>query len=355
MTPLHLGAMTTAALTAWARGEGATEGASRALARKLVARFAGRQVDDRPSARFLARADDVIRDDVPHATPARDADGTVRFVVRLHDGALVEAVAIAHGTRTTVCLSTQAGCARACVFCETGRLGLARQLDAAEITGQLAVVARWLAREGRAAPTNVVFMGMGEPLDNLDAVLLAADVLAEPNGFAIAQRRITVSTVGVVPQMYALYARSKLPLAVSLHAANDAERAALVPAARTWDLAALKTAIAASPRTVFLQWTLIEGRNDSARHAAELLAFCEGLDVRVNIIPLNPGPEDALRAPPMADVRAFQKRLADGGLRVMVRMPHGQEIGGACGQLAGELRDVPGRKTRLPIAGRARR
>ncbi|HLV60260.1 MAG TPA: 23S rRNA (adenine(2503)-C(2))-methyltransferase RlmN, partial [Fredinandcohnia sp.] len=267
---------------------------------------------------------------------------------------IVEAVAIPHPDRTTVCLSTQVGCARGCVFCETGRLGLARNLEAHEITGQFAVVAHHLRALGRPAPTNVVFMGMGEPLDNLDAVLGAADVLSDDAGFGVAPRRITVSTVGVVPKMHEFYRRSRYRLAVSLHAANDEERRALLPAARIWDLAALRAAIAASPQTVLLQWTMIEGKNDSPRHLRELLAFCEGLDVRVNLIPLNPGPEEGLRAPPMEVVRGFQKGLRDAGVRALLRMPHGQDIGGACGQLAGALRDAPERRRRLPVLGRAR-
>ena len=346
--------MTTQGLAAWATDRGATPGAARVLARVLVGRFAGRKHNDSASVRLVELARRELADDIPAVVSASAADGTARFAVHLSDGELVESVVIPHGTRTTVCLSTQVGCARACVFCETGRLGLARQLATQEITGQFAAVARWLARKGKAPPTNVVFMGMGEPLDNLDAVLAASAVLVDPSGFAIAEQRITVSTVGVVPKLRELYARSKQRVAVSLHVANDAERAALLPIARAWDLAALRGAIAASPRTVLLQWTLIEGKNDSLRHANELLAFCEGLAVRINLIPLNPGPDDSLRAPTPEHVRAFQKRLADAGLRVMVRLPHGQEVGGACGQLAGALRETPERRSKLPIAGRAR-
>ena len=127
-----------------------------------------------------------------------------------------------------------------------------------------------------------------------------------------------------------------------------------MPVARSWDLAALRGAIARAPEPVLIQWTLIEGVNDGDRHARELLAFCDGLDVRVNLIPLNPGPEDELRAPPIERVRAFQRILADAGQRALVRMPHGQEVGGACGQLAGALRNQPEKKPRLPVIGRAR-
>jgi 23S rRNA (adenine2503-C2)-methyltransferase len=351
---MHAGRMTTQTFADWARAEGASPESARALGRLLVGRFAGRPTDAVVSKKLALRAEAAFAFDVLEAVPAPAADGTVRFAVRLSDGQVVESVAIAHEDRTTVCLSTQAGCARGCVFCETGRLGLSRQLAPEEVTGQFAAVCRHLDTLGRPRPTNVVFMGMGEPLDNLDAVLDAAAVLADDCGFAVPARRITVSTVGVVPKMRELYRRSKLRLAVSLHAATDEERMALLPVARTWNLAALKAAVSESPQSVLLQWTLIEGVNDSDRHVRDLLAFCDGLDARVNLIPLNPGPEDQLRAPPMERVRAFQKQLADAGVRTLVRMPHGQEVGGACGQLAGAMRETPELKPRLPVIGRAR-
>ena len=352
---MHVGALSSAQLQAWAAGQGASPEAARALARVVAGRFANRSIAAPASKRLMALAEAAFDTALPEIAPAPAADGTIRYAVRLHDGELVEAVAITHPARTTVCLSTQAGCARGCVFCETGRLGLSRQLAAEEITGQLAAVARHLAELGRPPPTNVVFMGMGEPLDNLEAVLAACEVLTDDLGFALAPRRLTVSTVGVVPKLRELLRRSKVRLAVSLHAANDEERRRLLPVARAWPLAELRAAIAESPRTVLVQWTLIEGVNDSDRHADELFAFCAGLDVRVNLIPLNPGPETALAAPSWERVRAFQKSLADRGLRTLVRMPHGREVGGACGQLAGALRDAPEGRAPLPVVGRARR
>lgn len=346
---MHIGALTTEQLTRWAMDQGASPESARQLARHLVGRFAGRDPDTKPSHRLLSRAAE-IRDDIPQIEANPAADGTVRYAVHFADGALVEAVAIPHPRRTTICLSTQAGCARGCLFCETGRLGLTRNLSAEEITGQFAAVSRTLAIK----PTNIVFMGMGEPLDNLDAVLTACDVLSDDCGFATAPRRITISTVGVVPKMLELNRRSRVRLAVSLHAANDAERQALLPVARSWNLDALRDAITQVRDSVLIQWTLIAGVNDSDRHVDELRAFCDGLDVRVNLIPLNPGPEELLRAPDMERVRTFQKRLRDSGIRTLVRMPHGQEIGGACGQLAGSLRERPDHKPRLPVLGRAR-
>ena len=301
-------------------------GARKPHARALVAWFAQR--GPRP------RAADAYDSDLPVGEAVQDPDGTVRFAVRLLDGNVVETVLIYHPQRWTVCVSSQVGCARGCVFCETGRLGLVRNLTAAEIVSQYAIAARHLGER----PKNVVFMGMGEPLDNLEQVLQAIAVLREPAGFAVPERRITVSTVGIVPKMPELYARTKAQIAVSLHAIGEPQRRALLPVARKWKLSELREAIAKAPRTVLLQWTLIEGVNDADSDADELAEFARDLDVRVNLIPLNPGPVKTQRAPSMERCRAFQKRLADRGVRTLLRMPHGQRIGGACGQLAGSRR-----------------
>ena len=340
---VHLFGMTQAALEEWARGRGASPGAARVLARALLAGSAGRAVVDPAARALLEAAGAAFTSALPQAEPSTAEDGTVRFAVTLADGAVVETVAIHQAVsvtrareRWTVCVSSQVGCARGCVFCETGRLGLLRNLTAAEIVGQYAVAARHLGE----APRNVVFMGMGEPLDNLDEVLAAIDVLREPCGFAVPERRITVSTVGIVPKMDELYARSKARLALSLHAIDQPARLALLPVARRWDLAAVRAAIARAPGTVLLQWTLIEGINDSDRDADLLAGFAAGLDVRVNLIPLNPGPIETQRAPPLARCREFQQRLSGRGVRTLLRMPHGQSVGGACGQLAGARRQV---------------
>jgi 23S rRNA (adenine2503-C2)-methyltransferase len=149
---------------------------------------------------------------------------------------------------------------------------------------------------------------------------------------------VTVSTVGIVPKMDELYARSPVSLAVSLHALEPASRKALLPVARKYPLEDLRAAIARSPRTVLIQWTLIEGVNDRDIDADDLIRFCRDMNVRVNLIPLNPGPRPEQRAPPLARCRQFQKRLLDAGVRTMLRLPHGQTVGGACGQLAGAAR-----------------
>ena len=330
------------ALTDWARARGATDGAARTFARYVLARTAGRRAPERPSRALLAEAR-AISGDLPVAEAETDSDGTVRFAVHLADGAIVETVLIHQPVsdlrareRWTVCLSSQVGCARGCVFCETGRLGLKRNLSAAEIVAQYALAARHLARR----PANVVFMGMGEPLDNLDEVLRAIAVLREPSGFAVPERRITVSTVGIVPRMDELYSRTRAQVAVSLHSVDAEQRRALLPVARKWSLADLRSCIERSPRTVLLQWTLIDGVNDAEADADALARFCADLDVRVNLIPLNPGPVPAQKAPPIDRCRAFQKRLSGAGVRALLRLPHGQGVCGACGQLAGARRLV---------------
>jgi 23S rRNA (adenine2503-C2)-methyltransferase len=338
---MHLLGQTEPDLAAWATSRGASPGAARTLARALVAGLAGRPVREPPAHGLLAEAQDSFDMELPSAEVARGADGTVRFAVRLGDGNVVETVAIHQPAsalrareRWTVCLSSQVGCARGCVFCATGRLGLLRNLEASEIVAQYALVARHLG----FAPRNVVFMGMGEPLDNLEAVLRSVAVLREPAGFAVPERRITVSTVGIVPRMDELFARSRVNLAVSLHALDAAARIALLPVARRFSLDELRAAVARAPRTVLLQWTLIQGVNDSDCQADALADFATGLDVRVNLIPLNPGPDPRQVAPPLARCRAFQARLAARGVRTLLRLPHGQSVGGACGQLAGSLR-----------------
>ena len=331
--------MTERALVEWARSRGARDGAARALARYLLARSAGRPLPERPSRSLLELA--RFADALPPSEAVTDPDGTVRFAVHLAGGATVETVLIhqpaselRRNERWTVCLSSQAGCARGCVFCETGRLGLQRNLTAGEIVAQYALAARHLG----SRPANVVFMGMGEPLDNLDEVLEAIAVLSERSGFAVPERRITVSTVGIVPRMDELYARTRAQVAVSLHAIDPGQRRALLPVARKWGLDELRACIARSPRTVLLQWTLIEGVNDGDGDADALARFCDGLEVRVNLIPLNPGPVPSQRAPSLDRCRAFQRRLAAAGVRALLRLPHGRQVGGACGQLAGARR-----------------
>ncbi len=283
------------------------------------------------------------------AEEAPSADDTVRLALRARDGALIETVIIPGPARTTLCVSSQVGCARACSFCETGRHGLDRQLDAGEIVDQVRVaLGVWWARararaRGGELPllSNLVFMGMGEPFDNLGEVTRAIRLLTDPRAFAFAARRVTVSTVGVADKLDAFFAGCRAELAVSLNAPDDARRDVLMPINRRVPLAALREAISAklpAGRRVLFEYVLFDGFNDAPADASLLAAFVAGLRCRVNVIPCNPGPDPALRPPSPERVDAFVARLSSHGVTTLVRRPRGRDVGGACGQLAGALR-----------------
>ncbi len=272
-------------------------------------------------------------------------DATRKLLFRTADGHLIESVIIPSEAgraagRTTLCVSSQVGCGRRCVFCETGRHGLLRNLGADEIVAQFRQAhALWEPLRGEAPPlSNLVFMGMGEPLDNLDAVLAAIETLTHDWSFGLAARRITVSTVGIADRIGEFLARSRVHLAVSLNAPDDARRTRLMPVARRCGMDRLKAALLEGlqpGRDVLLEYILFDGVNDSPADATLLMGWLADLPARVNLIPANPGPAPGLRQPPRERVWAFQKALLDGGVRAMVRYPHGREVGGACGQLAG--------------------
>lgn len=277
---------------------------------------------------------------------ARSRDGTVKARLRAGDGALVESVLIPEAERTTLCLSTQVGCPLACSFCATGAMGFVRNLRVSEIVDQLCRM-RELVEPGRRV-TNLVFMGMGEPLLNLRAVLEAIGTFVHPRGFALAPRRITVSTVGVVPQLAALLEAAPVNLAVSLHAARDEVRNRLVPLNRRYPLDVLLGTLRDSPhvhrrRPVFFEYTLLEGVNDGLEDARALARAVRGIPCKINVIPMNPHEKSDLRAPGPEAVDRFTAVLASAGLRVTLRRPRGSDIAAACGQLATQPRVVPRR------------
>ncbi|MSQ81910.1 MAG: 23S rRNA (adenine(2503)-C(2))-methyltransferase RlmN [Myxococcales bacterium] len=270
-----------------------------------------------------------------------DTDGTRKLLVRLADDQFIEAVIIpaSDDSRTTLCVSSQVGCGRRCVFCETGRLGLSRNLSAAEITTQLLLAQRLWAQVAAGSPpiSNVVFMGMGEPLDNLEAVANAVAVMTDDLAAGLAWRKVTVSTVGVAWKLPQFFASVRANLAVSLNAPDDRRRAQWMPINDRCDLAALKSAIVQhlpSGREVLIEYILFGGHNDALADADLLMQWLTGVPARVNLIIANPGPDPALGAPSRSSIWAFHKHLLDGGIRAMVRHPHGQQVGGACGQLA---------------------
>ena len=263
-----------------------------------------------------------------------DDGETTKWLWALGDGAQVETVLMRYPDRVTVCVSTQAGCAMACQFCATGQAGFQRQLTQGEIVEQVAVAMR------EAAPrrvSNIVFMGMGEPLANYDRVWGAVVRLHDDMG--LSARHLTLSTVGIVPGIRRLAAET-LPvnLAVSLHAANDELRDELVPINRRYPLAMLAEAcaeyVAASGRRLSIEWAMIDGVNDRKSDAVELAAFARPLGAHVNLIPLNPTPGYPVVGSPREQVRRFRGHLAALGVNATIRVTRGAEIDAACGQLA---------------------
>lgn len=278
--------------------------------------------------------------EVEHEAPA--TDGTVRLVLRARDGALVEAVLIPGPGRTTLCVSSQVGCARACSFCETGRLGLSRQLSAGEIIDQVRIArALWAKEQDKPALSNLVFMGMGEPFDNLGEVLRALELLTDERAFAFAPSRVTVSTVGVVDKLPAFFAGCRAELAVSLNAPDDARRRVIMPVNVRFPLAVLREALlrhVPKGRRVLFEYVLFDGFNDAPEDADLVAEWTRGIRCRVNVIPCNPGPDPALRPPTPERLDAFVARLTAHRVTTLVRRPRGRDVGGACGQLAGARR-----------------
>jgi 23S rRNA (adenine2503-C2)-methyltransferase len=271
---------------------------------------------------------------------ARASDGTTRMLLRTLDQRLVESVLIPGPSRTTLCISSQVGCARACTFCETGALGLTRQLSAAEIVDQVRLGAAELASD--APPLdNLVLMGMGEPFDNLTEVLRALALLTDDRAFAFAPSRVTVSTVGVVDKLPEFFAGTRAELAVSINAPDDARRNRIMPINRRVPLSALREALASAlpaGRRVLLEYVLFDHFNDAPEDADLLAAWARGLRCRINVIPANPGPDPSLLPPSSERLAAFVSRLSSHGMTTLVRRPRGRDVGGACGQLAGARR-----------------
>ena len=266
---------------------------------------------------------------------------TVKWLFRLPDGQLIEAVLMDYADgRRTACISTQAGCAMGCVFCATGQMGFARQLTVGEIVGQAIVLGRWLEARGERL-SNVVLMGMGEPLHNYDAVLEAIRRLNAPEGLGIGQRHITLSTVGLVPQIKRLAEEGlQIKLAISLHAASDEERSALLPINRRWPLAdlleACRTYIDKTGRRITFEWALIAGENDVPEQAHALGKLLQGMLCHVNLIPLNPTTGFGGQPSDPERVAAFQAILDGYGVTNTVRVRRGIDINAGCGQLKAE-------------------
>ena len=284
---------------------------------------------------------DRLADEFALSAPAiagdeTSVDGTRKFELTLADGCRIEAVYIPDTPAQTFCISTQVGCAMGCGFCLTGRMGLVRHLTAGEICGQVRVLA---AATGLLGSTfNIVFMGMGEPLHNYEATMKAFRMLTDEHGLALSPRRVTLSTVGLVPEFDRLAQEDRIPnLAVSLHAPTDEQRTILVPLNRKYPIADVLAACRRFPRNkrarITFEYVLLAGVNDAPADARRLAALLAGMRAKVNIIPLNPAPSIPYDRPSAPAIDAFARALAERGLTVSVRKSRGHDIRAACGQL----------------------
>ncbi len=265
-------------------------------------------------------------------------DGTIKFLCRLFDGLEIESVWMPEQSRRTLCLSTQVGCAMRCAFCATGTLGLKRNLSAGEIAGQVEAIARHLRSETLPRPvSNVVYMGMGEPLANLEATIGSVQLLLHDLGENLSRRHVTVSTIGLVPAMREFVRRCPVKLAVSLNASGDEARDRLMPVNRRFPLAELlaacrSLALHGQDRITF-EYVLLRGVNDGADDARRLVRLLSGLRCKVNLIPYNPFEGLPFERPDEAGVLAFQQVLVDAKLTAFIRRSRGQSLQAACGQL----------------------
>jgi 23S rRNA (adenine2503-C2)-methyltransferase len=291
------------------------------------------------------RAPAVLQDHI-------SADGTRKWLLDVGEGNAVEMVYIPEADRGTLCISTQAGCAVNCRFCATGKQGFSRNLTLAEVLGQLWWARRSLESSGDVprtdrAITNVVFMGMGEPLQNYAVTRQALEVMLDDNAYGLSRRRVTVSTSGVVPMMDRLGEDCPVALAVSLHAPGDALRDQLVPINRKYPLgelmAACKRYLERAPRDfITFEYVMLDAVNDSPAHADALVALVQDVSCKFNLIPFNPFPGSGLGRSPTGRIEAFARRLTQAGIVTTVRRTRGDDIDAACGQLAGEVLDRTG-------------
>ena len=293
----------------------------------------GRELRETLARRFVTRALDVK--DVQHSE-----DGTTKATLVTQDAAILEAVLIPEEDRTTLCVSTQVGCPLACSFCATGAMGLTRNLTTAEIIDQVCRMREVLGSDGSERRiTNIVFMGMGEPLLNLSNVVASVQTLQHPKAFAMAPRRVTVSTAGVVPRIADLIEQVPVNLAVSLHATTDEVRDVLVPINKRFPIAELLGALRKLPRLsrrhpVFFEYTLMEGVNDSPEDAKRLTQILEGIPAKLNLIPMNAHPDAPYRPPSPEAASRFMGILVRAGMVCTLRRSRGADIDAACGQLA---------------------
>ena len=305
------------------------------------------QMTDLPKSlrQSLQERSEIVLPEIVFEQPS--LDGTTKWVLELADGQRIETVAIPDGDRVTLCVSSQVGCALDCSFCSTAQQGFNRNLTTGEIIGQV-----WQAtRELGQPPSNVVMMGMGEPLANFDAVVPAMDLMMEDLAYMIAKTRVTLSTSGVVPALQRLGEVSGVSLAVSLHAPENALRDELVPINKKYPLEQLipvcKEYVAGDRRRkVTWEYVMLDGVNDSISHAKALIRLLQGVPSKVNLIPFNPFPGTHYKTSPPERVEAFRERLVRAGIVTITRKTRGDDIDAACGQLVGKVRDRSRRQLR---------
>ena len=286
----------------------------------------------------------------------RSSDGTVKWLIGFHGGNAVETVYIPEPKRGTLCVSSQVGCALNCSFCSTGAQGFARNLTCGEIIGQVWLAARSLGHErnGQRRITNIVMMGMGEPLLNFDAVVPAMSLMRSDLGFGFAAKRVTLSTAGLVPGINRLRDTIDVALAVSLHAPVDDVRTELVPLNRKYPIAELMQACRdyvseKHKRSVTFEYTLIDGLNDHPEHARKLVKLLRTVPSKLNLIPFNPFPGTQYRCSSEDRITQFQQIVMRGGLIATVRKTRGEDIDAACGQLVGKVQDRTKRSERIKL------
>lgn len=275
-------------------------------------------------------------------------DGTRKWVIRMDGGSSIEMVLIPEGSRKTLCVSSQVGCALDCSFCSTGKQGFNRNLSAAEIIAQLRVAIRSFGPFDTKDPrrvTNVVFMGMGEPLLNFDNVLAASQLMMDDNAYGLSKRRVTISTAGVVPAIDRLAGVSDVSLAVSIHAPNDELRNQLVPVNKRYPLQELIASCnnylrhLNDKRVITVEYTLLKDINDQPEHARQLLKLLRKLPCKLNLIPFNPFPNSGYEKPSNDAILRFKQIIVNGGIVTTVRKTRGDDVDAACGQLVGQVDD----------------
>ncbi len=333
---------------------------------RQVLRWLHRRLSDRIEAMsdVAKRTREALARDAEIRAPAvvrdtRAADGTRKWLLDVGGANAIETVYIPEDDRGTLCISSQAGCALDCAFCSTGKQGFNRNLSVAEIIGQLWLANRMLLAEGVSAPrvahgrhpvTNVVMMGMGEPLANFDNVVAALSIMLDDDAYGLSRRRVTLSTSGLVPAIDRLREACPVALAVSLHAPDDALRDKLVPINRKYPLvelvAACRRYIERAPRDfVTFEYVMLDGVNDAPGQAQALAALVSDVPCKFNLIPFNPFPQTEFRTSAYSRIVAFQQVLQSAGLTATVRRTRGEDIDAACGQLAGQVQDRTRRRT----------